>query len=130
MAEAEKAIIDRLGANATVSALVSSRVYFTEAPQTPAIPYAVIYRIDSPRVHSMTGPSGLAAARIQVDCYAKTAKEAREVGAAVRVSLDGFRGLQSGVNVQGVLLLDEMDGYSESSELKRVTQDYRVWYRE
>ena len=130
MAEAEKAVIDRLLADATVDSVMGDRVYFTDSPQPVTMPFAVLTRIDAPRVHSMTGPSGLAAARIQVDCYAKTASTARAAAAAIRVSLDGFRGLQSGINVQGVLLLDEMDGYSEDSESRRVTQDYRVWYRE
>ena len=130
MAEAEKAIIDILLANAPVIALVGNRVYFAVAPQAPLLPYVVIHRISAPRVHSLEGPSGLAAARIQVDMYAKSGAGARAVGAAVRVALDGFRDEQSGVNLQGVLLLDEMDGYSEDPELRYVTHDYRVWYNE
>lgn len=130
MAEAEQAFIGKLLATGAVTALVSTRIYFTDAPEPPTVPYVTLYRIDAPRVHSLTGPSGLAAARIQVDVYAKSATAARAIGKAIRESIDGFRGLQSGVNVQGVLLLDEMDGYSESPELRRVTQDYRVWYNE
>lgn len=130
MAEAEKAIIDILLADAAVTALVGTRVYFATAPQAPVLPYIVMYRISAPRVHSLEGPSGLAAARIQIDMYAKSGASARAVGEAVRVALDCFRDEQSGVNLQCVLLLDEMDGYSEDPELRYVTHDYRVWYNE
>lgn len=130
MAEAEQALIDRLKADAAVSALVGTRIYFTEAPQAPALPYVVIFRVGDRPVHSLECSSGLHFARLQVDGFAKSAKTARDVMRAVKTSLDGFRGIQSTVDVQSVLLLDSMDGYEEAPELKRVTHDYRVCYRE
>jgi len=130
MAEAEVGLINKLLATAPLTALVSTRIYFAEAPEPPTLPYVTMTRIDAPRVHSLTGPSGLAAARVQIDVYAKSVKAARAIGKTIREAIDGFRGIQSGVNLQGVLLLDEMDGYSDSLELRRVTQDYRVWYNE
>lgn len=130
MAEAEQALIDLLKADASVAAIVGTRIYFTQAPQTPVLPYAVMFRVDGPRVYGMEGASGLVAARVQIDIYSKTAKQARDVGRTIRQVLSGFRGEQSGVNLQAVLLLDEGDGYEDSPELQRVTHDYRVWYQE
>lgn len=130
MAEAEKSLTMKLKADAGVQALVNTRVFFAEAPQNPPIPFVLMTRVGTDHVHSLTGSSGLANARIQVDCYAKTQKEARAVATAVRAVLDGFRGDENDVNVQGVILLDTMDGYEESPELRRVTQDYHVWYNE
>lgn len=130
MAEAEKAIIDRLLGDSEVTAFVGSRIFFTQAPQAPVLPYVVIFRVGTNPIHSLELAAGLLAARLQVDIFAKTAKSTRDIARVVKTNLDGFRGTQSGVDVQSVLLLDSMDGYEEASELQRVTQDYRVWYKE
>lgn len=130
MAEMEKALIDRLLADAPVAAILGTRAYFAIAPQRPVPPYAVIFRVSGARIHSLEKAGGLALPRVQLDCFAKTALSARELARACRVCLDGFRGTQSLVDVQAVLLLDEMDVYEETPELHRVSQDYRVWVRE
>ncbi len=130
MPEVEKALVNILKADVDVAALVVTRVFFADAPQTPPVPFILMTRIGTQYVHSLNSNAGLCNARIQLDCYAKTQKEARSVGQAVKNAIDTFRGTNSDVTIQGVLLLDSMDGYDESPELRRVTQDYHVWYNE
>jgi len=128
--EVEKALINILKADSGVTALVNTRIFFADSPQTPPVPFILMTRVGTQFVHSLNSNSGLCNARIQLDCYAKTQKEARSVGQAVKAALDTFRGTESEVTIQAVLLLDSMDGYDESPELRRVTQDYHVWYNE
>ncbi len=130
MPEVEKALVTILKADSAVAALVVTRVFFADAPQTPPVPFILMTRIGTQYVHSLNSNAGLSRARIQLDCYAKTQKEARSVGQAVKTALDTFRGIDSDVTIQAVLLLDSMDGFDESPELRRVTQDYHVWYNE
>jgi len=130
MPEVEKALVNILKTNVAVAALVTTRVFFADSPQSPALPFVLMTRIGTQYVHSLNSNAGLCNARIQLDCYSKTQKEARSVGQAVRLALDIFRGTDSGVNIQAVLLLDTMDAYDETPELRRVTQDYHVWYND
>mgnify|MGYP003557028686 CR=1 FL=1 len=130
MPEVENALVNILKADSAVAALVVTRVFFADAPQTPPVPFILMTRVGTQFVHSLNSNAGLSRARIQLDCYAKTQKEARSVGQAVKDAIDTFRGTNSDVIIQGVLLLDSMDGYDESPELRRVTQDYHVWYNE
>jgi len=129
MPEVERAIISKLLGDSSITNLVQNRIYFSEAPQGVLNAYAVINRISSPRVHSLTGPSGLVKARIQIDIYAYSAMTARTIGRAIEAILDGLREIVITVNIQAILLLDEFDGYEEGPELKRLIQDYRVWYQ-
>lgn len=130
MADVEKALVTILKATAEVAALVSTRVFFAEAPQSAPLPFILLTRVNTNFVHSLTGFSELSNARIQIDCYAKTQKEARSVGTAVRQSIDSFRGEESGITINGIIILDSMDGFDDSPDLRRVTQDYHVWYNE
>lgn len=130
MAEVEKAIIDKLAATSAVTDILGSRMYVTHGPSNPTPPYLVMFRVSGPRFHSMERSSGLVSARIQMDIYGRTALEARQAAAVVRVAIDGFRGVQSGVTISAILLLDGSDGYDEEPEIRRVIQDYEVWFNE
>lgn len=61
----EEAIVKHLISNATVSALVSSRVHWVKAPQNQTQPYVVIYKIDEEERSTLSGPSGLKVTTIQ-----------------------------------------------------------------
>jgi Protein of unknown function (DUF3168) len=128
VAELEQAFIGRINADPEANAYLNGRVYFHMAPQAPALPYAVLFRVDTQQIHSLSSSNKLKRGRVQLDIYANNQTSARKIATTVRDALDGFRGTQSTINVQGVLLLDEFDGYDEEPELRRVTQDYGAWY--
>lgn len=130
MAEAEQAIAELLVADAAVAALVSTRVYFAHAPQNVALPFVVLSRISGIRSHVLGGTVSLVEARVQIDSYASTVTTARSIANAVRTEINGFRGTQSGVDLQSIQLIDEQDGLEGDSEIWRVTSDYKVWYQE
>lgn len=128
--DAEKALIDKLLTAPAVTAIVGTRLFFGQAPPNPGLPYVVLWRVGAPRVYSLSGPTGLAHARIQFDLWASTAKQARQVGNEIRAVLSGMREQVGDISLQCVLLLNELDAYEDAPELLRITQEYRVWYQE
>ena len=128
MAEVEEALIDLMLAEAAIVAAVATRIYFAHAPQTPSLPWITMSRVAAERVASLNGPNGLTAAYIQLDAYATSLGGARTLANLCRDTIDGFRGVQSGVNIQGVMHSDETDGYTPEVNIWRVTQQFKVWY--
>ena len=126
----ETAVRAILAADGTVSGLVSSRIYPMKLPQGPTMPAITYSRVSGPRVETITGPSGLAHPRVQVDSWASTYAGVKALATAVRKALDGYRGTIASVRVGGIIMDGELDLYEPGVEEYRVTQDYVVWHDE
>lgn len=93
------ALIKRLKADAGVSNKVETRVFAGFAPRGKSYPCITLLIVSEPDVRSLSGPSGLASPRVQVNCWAETLQEADEVDDAVRLCLDGFHGAIDDENI-------------------------------
>ena len=94
MTAIESAIYTRLKNDAGVAALVSTRIYPNIARQSKVMPF-IVYYMDRAPEHHLGGASNLITADLTVECYAEgeTAyADVRTLAAAVRASLDGYRG--------------------------------------
>lgn len=135
----EEAIYAKLANDPLVRPLITTanvvRCYRMAARQDAAMPYIVMQRIDTASVQNTTGLSGLARARVQIDCYATKPAAVWDLAEKVKLSLmkDGWAvGLHT---VQGVTHLDTrelpvgpFDGRGEP--IYRVMQDYGIWFGE
>jgi hypothetical protein len=118
-------------ADATIAGLVGTRIYPLLLPQSPTLPALTYQWISLVPVHSMDGPSGLVARRLQVDCWGSTYLAIETLAEAVRNRLDGYQGSllagsPSGSVVQGVFRAMERDGYEEAPALYRRTVDFML----
>jgi hypothetical protein len=107
------------------------------APQTALLPYVIYQRIDGERFGSLTGPSGLAQTRIQVDCYATSYEAAQLAAETIRRKLDGYSGTIGGVRIGGVSkatdLPDQIDLEAETTtgqKAFRASKDYLFTHEE
>lgn len=73
----------RLLDDAGVSAIVGTRVDWIERPQRSAYPAVVLQIISGARPQHMGGVISARQSRVQIDCFATTAKEASELCEAV-----------------------------------------------
>lgn len=128
----EQAILTALLADATLSALVSTRIYYVKAPQDATTPYVVFFKISSQRVASHDGASGLADARFQFSCFGTTYKSVKDMVAAIQGVLEGFTGTlgTGGVAVNGCYYENETDLYEPDNKLYHTAVDYRFWHNE
>jgi len=119
----------------TVQGLVDSRLTMNVAPQGQEFPYVVMTVIDDVPFHHMTAASGVAIARMQVDCYAEVHSGAHDVADAIREATDGFRGTvtaNSGTMVIKSLHLEELsDNYvpairGDEEGTYRVSMDFMI----
>lgn len=79
----ETALRSKLKADAAVSALVGSRVDWNERPQKSQLPAIVLQLIADNRSQHMGGFDTFTQTRVQIDCFAETAKTSVELANAV-----------------------------------------------
>ena len=128
----EEAIRTRLLATAGVTALVSQRVYCGSRPQGGTLPDIIINRISGAPVYTDDGESGLATARLEIDCWGETYAAAKNAARAVIASLSAYVGTSGATTFQYVLLDAERDfreGGGNASEYPfRTNLDFIIWF--
>jgi len=121
-----KAIYYLLSNDATVSGLVSTRIFPEVADQEQAMPY-IVYNIRSNDPSDVqTGPSALDTASIEVASYSTSYTQAIDVAAAVRLALDRVGGTYNGVNVQSIQYTTEVMDFEEAQRAYKVMADYEA----
>lgn len=79
----EIALRSRLLNDAAVAAIVGNRVSWIERPQRTGFPAIVLQIVSAPRPQHMGGLQSARQSRVQIDCFATTAKQAAELSEAV-----------------------------------------------
>lgn len=128
---AETAMRKYLLAVPAVAGLVGDRIGPIPLPQAPELPAITFQRISTPRQLRLAGPSGLAAARVQLDIWAQSHSQAREVFEAVRLNADGQSALVEGFEVQKFGVEGgPRDFYEHETKLHRVSTDLVIYHVE
>lgn len=98
----------------------AARVYPVVAPDTPVVPYMVYSRINTNSENVLSGSSGLANTRMQIDVYAKTYTQAQAIARQVDALMAGWSNQNISVMAQ--------DLFEEPVKLHRVIMDFSIWH--
>lgn len=123
------ALYEELKDNAGVSALVSTRVYSTVAPEGAALPFVVFQQLGGDHDHHMGGANGLTRREIQIAYYANKPKDAEAGGEAIRDAIDGFHGTMGTVvtaNVRMSHLGSAIDTFEPAADSKHTKSVYGI----
>ena len=123
MATAEETLVSVLEAAAAVKTLTGdeNRIYPQILPQKPDLPAITHTRIGGAPVSSFDGQDGLDNGLYQLDCWAETAKAARQLADAVAAAIDDAAAL-------GSTLESVVNDYEEDTRLYRVSMDFSFWH--
>ena|SRR5690606_29292609 len=119
--------------NAAVAALIDDRMSPPPIPQGEQLP-CVTYTVAAITEDNQEGDADtLAAARIQLDCWATTEKEAWQLARAVRLALPTTTGpIGNGTNrIEEVSIIPVNTGqhfYEPDTRRHRVLVEFRFWY--
>ncbi|HEV8035975.1 DUF3168 domain-containing protein [Yoonia sp.] len=107
-----------------VTAICGNRIDFGANAQGASFPRVVLWTIGDAEGHNLSGPDGHSIGRIQIDNYALTYGQSKQLSRAVRSVLDGH----SGGGFQGVFLAGSRDtregGTNEADRPFRVSLDF------
>src|SRR5690606_31226744 len=105
--------------------LVIEQHAYGEASKQPCI----VYTLDGvDRQVKYTGTDDVSRARFQIDSYARTWDQARELAAAVLARLLDFTGAAAGIEVKSATIENEFTLTDPEPGLFRVTQFWNVWF--
>jgi hypothetical protein len=115
-----------------VTALSGGSIYPLLRPQTEPLPAITYQRISATRFDPLEAPMPLADARLQLDCWAKSYAEVKDLARAVRQSLNGFAGPPGPRPCLRAIRAfpDDRDLFESESGTYRVSQDFSVWWEE
>jgi hypothetical protein len=104
------AMRERLLASAPVAALVDQRIHADdEVPQGSAYPAVLLKLLAENPLYDLSGPTGNAECRVQVEAWASTMAEAAAVIEAIRDELEDRRFTYQGWKVGPVHVMNERD---------------------
>lgn len=131
----EAAINELLTGDSAITALVGDRVYYMRSPQNAVYPNLTYQRRSTQRNRHLGGPSGLARATFQVDCWASTQKAARQLAELVRLRMDNKTGNYGDHLVQRIYLDDDLDNWEwqlagKDAIIGRVTLIFGIQFSE
>ena len=81
-------LVALLRAEPTISAIVSTRVYISKAPQKAVLPYIVIDQQDTDEFNSLDATGALRRMGFVIVCVSAISIQAESLGNAVRVFID------------------------------------------
>ena len=131
----ETALYYILSENAGVSALAGDRIYPVYMPQSCTMPAIAYQEIASTREYVMSGAIGMVSARYQINCWDDDYAGARDLADAVRIALEDYSGVISGVSIYTTFLADQRDltVFPAGNEVLRRSGkrlDFTIWYKE
>lgn len=109
--------------NATVNALVNTRIYPVVMPQDPIMPAITYYETGNNPVNTLTGKTGLENPQIAINCWATAYDTADRIAKAVHGAMDGCRTFRA-------VLINQMDVYDPEIGLFSKAQSYSCWNTE
>ena len=131
----EQAVKHRIETSPVLARLVGFRVFPIIAPVSAQLPFILYQRSTIERNQTLSVPAGVPRVSMQIDTYAATYEEAREIADALRANLDGWTGSAYGVEVKHIALDTERDGFvqldgSELPPVYQINQTFDVSWQE
>lgn len=126
----EEGLYAYITADATVTGLISSRLYPTFAPQEVITPYVTYMRASTEHSYDLAGPNHLTRCRVSFSCFADTALAARGVADAIIDRIDGHMGAMGTVTIQAVMRINDFASYEPLTVTPTVIVDFDVMFLE
>lgn len=123
----EEPLVERLKADAPLSALVGARIWPRWSKQDPDSPLIIARRDGTEAPRRLDNAGTLKRYTIRLECYAETEEQTHAPLAAAWDSLKTFRDPDKGI--QGVFHDDDDSGEDESSGLRFTARILSVWFQ-
>lgn len=129
----EKAVRSILTADATVSSLVSSRVYPQRRPQGTALPALVYQNVFSHQTEAIDTQAGIRRTRLAIEAIDATYGDTKTLRDAVEAALVNYTGTTQGETIYSLRLesavdIDESNDPGSQFGAFRTILDFVIWH--
>jgi hypothetical protein len=126
----EKAVLNYLLADANIAASVSTRIHLFTRPQGSSLPAVVISHTTGGPLYADDGEVGLFNVRLQIDSWALSYGDAKDLASSVMTRLSAVRDVnQSGVTLKYIMHDKEKDfREGDFSYEYKIMQEYIIVY--
>lgn len=133
MADLMQGIHEHLTSDGDVNGVISGKCFSIKVPASVSAPFQVIQRVGGHRLLGHDGPTELEECRIMVKSAATSVETVRELASFTRDALNGLNeniGSTGGIEVRGLRLDIETDGWDPEAEVYVITQQYVGFHRD
>lgn len=117
-------LVNVLKADVSIAAVVGARIYPEIAPQDPTYPLIIFHVISTVPVNSMDGHNNLDNVRVQINPWATTYKQAKQIELLVRNAMNNTNVFKSTcIDARGLQ-------YEPETKLYAMSSDYSIWVRQ
>lgn len=106
----DEALVAHLKAQPGLTALVSTRIYPNEIPQSSVLPAIYYQDISDVKIYTLFGKSQLTRPMKQFTVYAASKASAKAVAKQIELALTDFSGTMSGIVIQWIRFENELSG--------------------
>lgn len=126
----EEALTTHLLAQTGLTALITRRFFYDEAPEGTTYPYVICINVSDVKDHTLTGQLEVERPMYQFSVYAATRASARLVGIQLKAALQDYHGTLSGITVQKIELQNELATRENTGEVSAsiLDQEYQIIY--
>jgi hypothetical protein len=128
------AIYSKLSGDAAVAAIVGTRIFPEDVPQTLRTFPLIVYTMgDAEHLSNFTGSSHLANRRVTIESAAMTYEAAQGLADAVRAAFADQSGTWGGITVQGAFIESQSDAQQsivagEDYNVFVIEQEFLIWF--
>jgi hypothetical protein len=132
----ESVLYSRMTGWAPLTALVDDRIYRIRAPQPVIVPFVTHERISADRFAAMEAspdtprPEEPLNTRIQIDCWAASDDDVREIAHAVIGAFESWLDPGSNPEIFGAEIENDQDKYDADADLYRAIIDVMISHRQ
>jgi hypothetical protein len=125
----EEALYTLIQSEASITALVGTRVYPIRMAQNPTYPTLVYSLVSTRNLELLSGDGGMYWPRYQIDSYARTYRAAKRLARTVRLALTGYSGTVGSIDICRIGLSNEVDDFEPVAGIYHVATDFIVQYK-
>jgi len=126
----EACLFSKLSTTASLSSVVSSRIFPLIAPENTTLPFVTYQIINSDIPRNLNGRSGVRSARFQINAFANSYLSAAQIIQIIKDVLCGSTFTEFGIKVSQAAIYNDFSDYEKDTRFFRKYIDLELFYSE
>ena len=123
----ERLIINLIENDVDVDAILGGRIFPVRIPQSnKTYPAATLIKTATNPTDSKDGASSLDTHKLLIHLWGLSYSELKDLGSKFRNALDRKKISLFGIDIDNIIFVNDMDGFSDNTDLNHLIQEYKI----